>query len=324
MLLSFSLVTPLSIYSVVRPIKKSIEENEMPLLALVAEWTSPLIIALVNVVIIPFIIDLSAMLLSYETLSKTQNEIMITQAFFMVLNMVILPLTGLISFEELWVLIQATPSPSDILELIVGNTGNMASFFVTYLLQVTFLSNVVQMLDLPHFLWKKTSQLIFWMRELPYSDDWGFQMGYYQALMYTISFMSLLFSISLPMVSMLAALFFSLRYYIEKYNFLFVYTKEYESIGLMKMNAGMQIASILFFQLSNFALIGSLLRELKTNEPEDDKDFITNVGYVIVGVQLVVIATLKCSKNANSWFRKLLHKFCFLEIETSNNQKNKK
>ena len=69
-ILSFTLVTPLSIYTVVRPLSRSFEETGNQLLAFAAQWTSPVIIAGVNIVIIPFFIDISAILLSFETFSE--------------------------------------------------------------------------------------------------------------------------------------------------------------------------------------------------------------------------------------------------------------
>jgi hypothetical protein len=119
--------------------------------------------------------------------------------------------------------------------MMVDNTASMASFFVTYLMQATMFSNTIQILDIFHFGYKAFFRWIWWMRELPFKDEWGFQLGYFQSFVYTISFMSLVFSISLPIISIFAVLFFFLRYYIEKYNFLFVYEKEFESKGLLKM-----------------------------------------------------------------------------------------
>ena len=53
---SFVLITPLSVYSVVRPIKDELE-NSGTIMASLSNLFSPLIIALVNVGIIPFLVD---------------------------------------------------------------------------------------------------------------------------------------------------------------------------------------------------------------------------------------------------------------------------
>jgi hypothetical protein len=56
-------------------------------------------------------------------------------------------------------------------------------------------------------------------------------MGYYMSYILTILFMSLLFCVVMPIVTLFASGFFMFRYYIEKYNMLFVFLKDYESHG---------------------------------------------------------------------------------------------
>lgn len=43
--------------------------------------------------------------------------------------------------------------------------------------------------------------------------------------------MSLLFSAAMPIVSLFAFCFFGFRFYIEKYNFIYVYQQDFESKG---------------------------------------------------------------------------------------------
>lgn len=56
-----------------------------------------------------------------------------------------------------------------------------------------------------------------------FQDDWFFDLGYYTSYTGTLSLMCLLFSVSMPIMSFFAAFFFIGRFYIEKYNMLFVY-----------------------------------------------------------------------------------------------------
>ena len=60
--------------------------------------------------------------------------------------------------------------------------------------------------------------------------------------------MSLMFSVTMPIVNIFAVIFFAMRYYIEKYNFLFVYQQEYESGGNTRSYLiPYQIISVLLF-----------------------------------------------------------------------------
>jgi hypothetical protein len=66
--------------------------------------------------------------------------------------------------------------------------------------------------------------------------------------------MSLLFSTAMPIVTVFAALFFFFRYYIEKYNLVFVYQQDYESRGNLRVSLiWFQIIGVILFQLMNFA-----------------------------------------------------------------------
>ena len=57
---------------------------------------------------------------------------------------------------------------------IASNVGDLATFMLTYLMQVVFITNCIQMLDVPHFLWKGFFTLVNWIRYRPYKDDWFF------------------------------------------------------------------------------------------------------------------------------------------------------
>ena len=139
----------------------------------------------------------------------------------MALNMIFLPLTGLVTIDE-FINLMVT-SDLEFVNVISKNMGSMAAFYVTYLLQVTFLSNCIQLLDLPHFMYKSFVSNFMIFRTEKWTDDWFFPLGYFTAYTQTIGLMCLLFSVTMPLVTGLAALFFFTRFYIEKYNMLFVF-----------------------------------------------------------------------------------------------------
>ena len=139
----------------------------------------------------------------------------------MAINMVFLPLTGLISIEEL--IHYLASFDINIIDAISKNIGAMAAFFVSYVMQVTFLSNCIQLLDLPHFLVKTFKYYLRSFQMRPFKDDWFFDLGYYTSYTSTLSLLCLLFCVAMPIMSFFAAFFFWFRFYIEKYNMLFVY-----------------------------------------------------------------------------------------------------
>lgn len=65
------------------------------------EYLPLLILVLVNIVIIPFFVDMAALLMDNETKSSMQKKIMYMNLILMHINMLILPLAGLISYEQI-------------------------------------------------------------------------------------------------------------------------------------------------------------------------------------------------------------------------------
>ena len=97
-LLSFFLVTPLMVY---KHILTTPDADDSSLSRFMGQYLPMLILVLVNVVIIPFFVDVAAALMDNETKSSMQKKIMYMNLILMHTNMVILPLAGLITYEQI-------------------------------------------------------------------------------------------------------------------------------------------------------------------------------------------------------------------------------
>jgi len=64
-------------------------------------------------------------------------------------------------------------------------------------------------------------------------DDWYFDLGYHFAFSITIFTVIYIFSAAVPLIPLFGFLFFAFKYYIDKYNFLFVYNTEADSRGTL-------------------------------------------------------------------------------------------
>jgi len=166
-LLSLFLVTPLMIY------KFTATAGDSFFLRTLGNYLPLLILVMVNVVIIPFFVDVAAALMDNETKSNLQKKVMYMNLILMHINMLILPLAGLITYEQIIQFIKEN-SFDGLLKNISRNIGNMAAFITTYLVQVIFITNCIQMLDVPHFLWKGFFTWLNGVRHRPYKDDWFF------------------------------------------------------------------------------------------------------------------------------------------------------
>jgi hypothetical protein len=70
--------------------------------------------------------------------------------------------------------------------------------------------------------------------------------------------MALIFCGTTPLISLFAFFFFTFKYYIDKYNLTFVYTKEFEGGGVIKKQVlPFMIFSIYIFQLINIGFFAT-------------------------------------------------------------------
>lgn len=109
-----------------------------------------------------------------------------------------------------------------------------SEFFLKYIIQCTFMTNIVQVLDIPHYLYIRMKKLFMSSNiyeEEEVEDDWYFDLGYHFAFSITIFTVIFLFSAAVPLIPLFGFLFFTFKYFIDKYNFVFVYNTEFESRG---------------------------------------------------------------------------------------------
>ncbi len=91
-------------------------------------------------------------------------------------------------------------------------------------------------------------------------DDFAFDLGYFQSQSIVLFSLGLIFSGALPPVSFFLMIFFFFRYYIDKYNLMFVYNRDFEGGGIIvkKQVLPLLILALYLFQVLNcmyFAVI---------------------------------------------------------------------
>jgi hypothetical protein len=198
----------------------------------------------------------------------------------MVINCFIIPTFGVLSWSKLKECIKfllITHWDMDISEGFIRNSY----FFLRYAIQVTFISNGIQLLALPQFFVKK-------MRVLLASSDYEkfyasmikkyFDYGYNYSFSITVFMLILCFSTTIPLITPFGALFFYIKYYIDKYNLLFLYPAEFESHGnVTEMIIKFELIGIFFFQ---FIISNTFIKIFR------DKDYAiyATLLYIIVSV----------------------------------------
>jgi len=219
--------------------------------SLIKEYSYPLIVVIMNSGIIPVIVGYIAVAEMHYKRSYREKSIFVKNVVFMVINCFFIPTFGVLSWSKLKECIRyllVTHWDMDISEGFIRNSY----FFLRYAIQVTFISNGIQLLALPQFFVKK-------MRVLLASSDYEkfyasmikkyFDYGYNYSFSITVFMLIICFSTTIPLITIFGALFFYIKYYIDKYNLLFLYPAEFESHGnVTEMIIKFELIGIFFFQ----------------------------------------------------------------------------
>ena len=219
--------------------------------SLIKEYSYPLIVVIMNSGIIPVIVGYIAVAEMHYKRSYREKSIFVKNVDFMVINCFFIPTFGVLSWFKLKECIRyllVTHWDMDISEGFIRNSY----FFLRYAIQVTFISNGIQLLALPQFFVKK-------MRVLLASSDYEkfyasmikkyFDYGYNYSFSITVFILIICFSTTIPLITPFGALFFFIKYYIDKYNLLFLYPAEFESHGnVTEMIIKFELIGIFFFQ----------------------------------------------------------------------------
>ena len=247
------IITPNYIFQELSPIITNMSsqiKDEMTS-SLIKEYSYPLIVVIMNSGVIPFIVGYIAVAEMHYKRSYREKSIFVKNVVFMVINCFFIPTFGVLSWSKLKECIRyllVTHWDMDISEGFIRNSY----FFLRYAIQVTFISNGIQLLALPQFFVKK-------MRVLLASSDYEkfyasmikkyFDYGYNYSFSITVFILILCFSTTIPLITPFGALFFYIKYYIDKYNLLFLYPAEFESHGnVTEMIIKFELIGIFFFQ----------------------------------------------------------------------------
>lgn len=139
----------------------------------------------------------------------------------------------------------------------------VTNFFVKYLFGLCLLSNTFSALDIPHHVHKTWKQFLFncskpdYMQLSPqkYEDSFHIELGYQLAFVSIIWTIGLFFSIIAPLVPILCCGFFFFKYWIDKYNMMYLYKKDYDTEQPFTQHAGWICTLAIFcFQIEMFLL----------------------------------------------------------------------
>lgn len=165
---------------------------------------------------------------------------------------------------------------------------NNAYFFCRYMIQVTFISNSLQLLAFPTVIVKKFKSFIA-SNDLdklyPFIIKKNFDFGYNYSFGCIVFLMILIFSTTIPIIVPFGCLFFYIKYYVDKYNLLFFYPVEFDGVGtLADIVIKLMIFAVFLFQI----VLSGLFYVL--NDRIDSYITYISIGYMLISVILYFVA----------------------------------
>jgi hypothetical protein len=167
---------------------------------------------------------------------------------FMIIINIFIPLTGLLTIREFFETSFNSLESNNFFTNLSKNLGSMGGFFLKYLMQITFVSTSFHLLDIPHFFVKSIRKCCHKNKKEPFKDTWYFDIGFNQSYSSTMYLLAIIFTTLMPLSSFFGFLFFFYKFYVTKYNFIYVYIKEFEgSAKLRKTIINTTIFTIIFY-----------------------------------------------------------------------------
>lgn len=252
-LLSFVLLTPTYAISWAKPYIQEMFSWDKNASDFIMNYCEPILVWLINFGLVPNLIDYSTLLEDFQRKSSRQNAIMHRNFFFMFVNLFILPImqkaVALDLFEDI--------KKEQLSFASKFSLGFMVQqiFFLKFIIALLFISNGFWLTDMFHRLYVCIGRRIHQHREAQsviktrYKDEYEFDIGYHQSYSLVIFLACLLFAILVPLISFFAFLFFFVKYFIDKYNLIFVYYKVYESGGKVRKHVMWYMVFNLFLYL---------------------------------------------------------------------------
>ena len=248
-------MTPTYAVNMAQPFKvymsKWLGANMPFMVSLLSTYFAPLIVILVNFIIIPTLVNLSVSVEDHPLNSSIQSAILWRIFFFMLLNVLLIPITEATTALALFQRFEDS-RVSDWPTMLSSNMMAQQYVFIKLIIQLTFITNGLTLLDVPHRL------MAFFYKSLhdreqkdslpkqPYIDDYQYDLGYNQSYVLVIFMICLLFCPIVPIISLFGSAYFYLKYISDKYNLVFTYYNKHEFGGHIRTSVKNFMLGIIF------------------------------------------------------------------------------
>lgn len=206
---------------------------------------SPCLIMLVNYICIPTIVEMLSHYEGYKLKSRRHKMNLFKQFLIITIASIFIPVTTNDGQISSFLNYMSEKDMGRFQMEMASNFMRMSDYFLRYLIQCTFLSNIIAFLDIPHKLYMFfKNRFSKYDEDIP--DDWYFDLGYQYAFSISVFLMTLVFVASAPLLSIFGCLFFVMKYLVDKYNLTAMYKNEFESQGELAGSVRSYIAFSIF------------------------------------------------------------------------------
>jgi hypothetical protein len=188
------------------------EKHDMnPYVLMFMDSIKPAMIVLFNYIFIPSLVDWFSYFEGYQMKSRRHKFNLLKQFIFILIASVCIPLTGSETINEfVQFMLRPDQDWAQFHLEMATKFIQQSDYFLRYLIQCTFLTNMLAFLDIPHFLYMKKKQFSAkYSDEL--EDDWYFDLGYHYAFSISMFIITLIFSTSAPLLTIFGCFFFSIK-----------------------------------------------------------------------------------------------------------------
>ncbi|CEM24413.1 unnamed protein product [Vitrella brassicaformis CCMP3155] len=261
---SVFIVSPVLVLNALNPLlqdlKSALQESNFFRLFLTA-YLPPLILYVVNSLLLPTLVYGVAVSSGHWRKSACQASVLHGNIIFLILNSLILPLMSVQSISAVLEQIYQTQIQQWNITfgtLVLSSSG---SFAIRYLINTCFLTTAAQLLQLPQVSYRTARKAVAVSEsEIKSTEEkWAFDFGYWYAFSLSVLTIVLCFSVAVPFLVPLGALYFAMKYLVDKYNFTYnVYKVELESGGVVAhtvLSYMIFACAFLQFSMSGFFVI---------------------------------------------------------------------
>jgi hypothetical protein len=196
---------------------------------------APIALALSNSIIVPLLVESASVLLRFEIKSDRHRFNFYVYTVILMMTTLLFPLFGLTNFSDFMSQLVISDDLRNSYKTVSIKAMKSSEFFVTYLVSLTFFSTLMYVFDFAYL----TNKFVAWagtcgggwksLRPKTGKTQYYIDFGSFFAKAVIVFAIGNFFCTIAPLIPILCFFYFFVIYWIHKYNFLYLYEKEFDT-----------------------------------------------------------------------------------------------